>query len=166
MRNMLTFLITMMILMIVGSACSQTPSPTPTTIPKTTTSPGTSSISGTVIGPDGPIPDVWIGVGSLNDWQETITDSNGSYSISIESEDQLWFHVRPEISARLAQVNLYLGDAPERFTQDFQLVEGNLLSLELIGSDGSFTEEVGFELIPIKQQSPETETEAHWFTMD
>jgi hypothetical protein len=84
----------------------------------------------------------------------------------IETEDQLWFHVRPEISTRLTQVNLWIGDAPEEFTQDFQLDEGNLLSLELIGSEGPFTEEVGFELVPMKQQSPETENQNYWYSMD
>jgi len=95
------------------------------------------TVSGTVSGPGGPVPDAWIGVGSPQDWQTAITSGSGFYSVSIQTDGELWFHVRPERSTRLAMVNLWMAGVTASFTRDFSLATGNLLTLQLIGSDGT-----------------------------
>ena len=97
----------------------------------------TISVSGTITGPSGPVPDVWIGVGSPQDWQEDTTDANGFYSVSIETDGELRFHVRPQVSTRLHLVNFRMDGITTSFTRDIVLTYGNLIRLQLIGSDGS-----------------------------
>ena len=65
----------------------------------------TITISGTVTGPSGVVPGVRVAVWSPQDWQEATTDSSGFYSVSIRTAGELWIHVSPDASSRLAQVN-------------------------------------------------------------
>ena len=67
------------------------------------------TVSGTVTGPEGPVEDCWIGIGSLQDWQTATTHASGSYSVSIQTDGELRFHVRPDVSSRLTQANLWRG---------------------------------------------------------
>ena len=97
----------------------------------------TITVSGTITGPGGPVSGVWVYVSSLQDHQGTPTDASGFYSVTVETNGELGFHVRPPISIRLAQVNLWTDGVTGSFTQDFTLTSGYLLTLQLTGGDGT-----------------------------
>jgi hypothetical protein len=97
----------------------------------------TVTVSGTVTSPSGaPVPDVWINVGSNQDWYETETDESGFYSAEIETDGFMWFDVLPRLDTRLVQFGLSKDGVTESFRQDFALTQGHLLRLALIGGDG------------------------------
>jgi len=89
----------------------------------------TVTVSGVITGPNGPVPNVSVGVGSPLDWQEDSTDAGGAYSVPIETDGELWFSVRPDVTTRLAQVNHYRSGVTGNVTQDFTLTQGHLLRL-------------------------------------
>ena len=97
----------------------------------------TITVSGTVTGPGGPVPGVWVYVSSPHDHQGVPTDASGYYSVTVETSGELEFHVRPPVSTRLAMHNLWMGDVTGSFTQNLTLSSGYLLSLRLIGSGGT-----------------------------
>ena len=82
------------------------------------------------------MPNVWIGIGSPQSWQETTTNASGFYSVSIQTDGQLWFNVRPDIATRLAQVNHSRSGVTANITQNFTVTAGRLLSLRFTGSGG------------------------------
>ena len=98
-----------------------------------TVQPATIKVSGVVTGPIGPVPDVWIAIGSLIDWQQTLTDDNGAYSITLNSETGSYINLtaRPPFDTRLAQVNRSMESVTTDFTQDFIVIPGNLIDLKL-----------------------------------
>jgi hypothetical protein len=121
------------------------------------------TVSGTITGPGGPVSDVSIGIGSPQDWQETITDASGSYSLSIQTDDQLWFHIRPDIATSLTQLNYWTDGVTTSFTRSFTVTHGNLLSLQLTGEGGApVTGDIGLELLPLQTSLPEH----YWYSMD
>jgi len=122
----------------------------------------TITVSGTVSGPGGPVPDVWIGISSLQDWQETTTNASGSYSVSIQTDGQLWFQLRPEVSTRLTQVNLWMDSVTASFTQNFNVTNGYLLSLRPTGSGGTpITGDLPFEVQPLLIPLPDNQ----WYNL-
>jgi len=122
----------------------------------------TVTVSGTVTGPSGPVPNVWIGIGSPLAWKETTTNSSGFYSVSIETDGQLWFHVRPSLATRLTQANHWLGNVTASLTQNFTLANGHLLDLGLLCDGLALTQPLWLEVQPlINQLSGEW-----WFTLD
>ncbi len=109
----------------------------------------TITVSGIVTGPNGPVSDVWIGLGSPQDWQETHTAADGSYTLAIETEGQLWFHLRPDPATRLSQVNRWLDGVTGSFTQNFALVPGYLFDLQLTTGGMPVTYPLPLELHPL-----------------
>ncbi len=127
-----------------ASLASQQPTvaiPEPATVsePANTAATASSSItvSGTVTGPGGPVPDARINVGSPQDWAEATTDAAGFYSLSIETDGELWFHVRPPISTRLSQAFRWMYEVTGDVTADFTVVPGHLLSLRVTDRGGA-----------------------------
>jgi hypothetical protein len=119
----------------------------------------TITVSGTVTGPSGaPVADVFVGVGSPQpqDWQEATTDAGGFYSVTIQTDGQLWFNVLPQLSDRLTQVNMGIDGVTADFTQNFTLTAGYLLDVRLTDSGGvTITEGVGMEIQALMEQWPE-----------
>ncbi len=107
------------------------------------------TISGTVTGPGGPVAGVWIGVGSPQDWQETTTNAGGFYSVTLQTDGQVWFHVRPDLATRLTQANRWRGDATADFTQNFTLTNGFLLDVGITVGGAPLTEPLGLEVQPL-----------------
>ena len=91
----------------------------------------TITVDGTVTDSGAPVNDVKIGIGSPTDWQETLTNSIGYYSITIQTNGELWMHVRPDFSSRLSQINMHRGDATNNITQNFSLE--HLVTRRLVG---------------------------------
>ncbi len=112
----------------------------------------TITISGTVSGPSGPVPNVWIGIGSPQDWQEATTNAGGFYSLSIQTEGQVRFHVRPPLTVRLSQANHRRGDATADITQDFVLPAGFLLDVAITAGGVPLAEPLGLEVQPLVEQ--------------
>lgn len=128
---------------------------------------GAITVSGTISGPAGPVPNVWVVVGSPQDWQETTTDAGGFYSVSIQTEGQLWFNVHPDVSTRLTQVNLWMSGVTASFTQNFTVTHGYLLSLQPVGSGGApITRAFGLELQPLVNRLAGTESYNQWYSLD
>jgi len=121
------------------------------------------TVSGTVTGPGGPLVGVWVAVNSHVDWQETTTDAGGFYSITLEAEDELIFHVRPGEGSGLAQTNLWRGDVTATMTQDFTLVPGQDLQLRVAGAAGqTINEELWLGILPLVNQLAEGE----WYQLE
>ncbi|MBM4464661.1 MAG: hypothetical protein FJ014_03690 [Chloroflexi bacterium] len=93
----------------------------------------TVTVSGTVTGPNGPVPDVWIDVNAspsgLPYGASTFTDSNGFYSVTVQTGGILNLHARPPLDSRLAEVNMRRDGITDSFTHDFTTTAGYLLSL-------------------------------------
>jgi len=127
------------------------------------TAAGIITVSGTVTGPGGPVPDVWVGVGSPQDWQETWTNANGFYSVSIQTEGELWFNIRPDVATRLTQVNLWIDGVTAGLTQNFTVTNGYLLSIRPTGSGGTpITQELWFDVQPLQNMLPDD----RWYQLD
>jgi hypothetical protein len=123
----------------------------------------TITVSGTVTGPSGVVPNVFVGVGSNRNWQTTTTNGSGFYSVSIQTDGQLWFQVRPEESSRLAQVNLWIESVATSFTQDFTVVAGHLLDLQSTGTDGApVIGDIWFDVQPLENALPND----RWYSME
>jgi hypothetical protein len=155
------------------SSCSQAPTSADSgthsrelesaTMPSPTEGSAQTIVSGTVTGPEGPVSGVWIGVGSPQDWQEVTTNASGFYSLSIATDGQLWFHVRPDVTTRLTQVNFWTDGVTASLTQDFTVTSGNLLSLGLTGAGGAPVRgEIRFEVSPLQNPLPEE----YWYSPD
>lgn len=95
------------------------------------------TVSGTVTGPGGVVPNVWINISSPSAWQNTTTNTSGFYSVSIQTDGQLWFNVRPDVATRLTQMNHSLSGVATNITQNFTVTNGRLLSLRFTGSGGT-----------------------------
>ncbi|MGD2146107.1 MAG: carboxypeptidase-like regulatory domain-containing protein, partial [Anaerolineae bacterium] len=126
------------------------------------------TVSGTVTGPGGAAATgVWIGVRSDAAWVEAYSDASGTYSISLETSDQLLMHVRPEIATRLTQINQSVHGVAGDLTVDFALVEGNLLDLQVTGSGGSpVTSEIPLEVQPLMYPLTVTESIRQGYQLD
>ena len=124
----------------------------------------TVTVSGTITGPGGLLVDnVWIGVGSETDWQEMTAGPTGVYSLAVETDGNLHFHVRPELIDGLAQINSWVDGVSGDVTQDFTLEAGHLLSLQVLGSGGQvLAGEFQLEVQPLAHPLPEN----MWFSMD
>ena len=110
----------------------------------------TITVSGTVTGPSGPVPDVWVAVYSQSDGTSTRTDATGSYRLTIETSGELWFHVRPRPATRLTQYNLYVQDVAGSHERDFVVTNGYLLSLRPTGTGGgALGGGIGFDVWPL-----------------
>jgi hypothetical protein len=115
----------------------------------------TITVSGTVTGPSGVVSNVFVGVSSNQDQQTTTTNASGFYSVSVQTDGQLWFQVRPEESSRLAQVNLWIESVATSFTQDFTVVAGHLLDLQSTGTDGApVIGDIWFDVQPLENALP------------
>ncbi len=121
------------------------------------------TVSGTVTGPGGAVPNARIGIGSPQSWQETTTNASGFYSVSLQTSGQVWFNVRPDIATRLAQVNHYRSGVTANITQNFTVAAGRLLSLRLTGSGGvPVTGDIWTELRPLQS----TLADDYWYNLD
>ena len=120
-------------------------------------------VSGIVTGPDGPVPDVRVNVGSPQDWQEATTNAGGHYSVSIMTDGVLWIHVRPETDTRLTQDNKWMDGVTGDLIQNFEVVEGNLLSVRLKGlDDATIAEGVWIDLQPLEH----VPAGGQWYALD
>ncbi|NOX61612.1 MAG: VCBS repeat-containing protein, partial [Chloroflexi bacterium] len=124
------------------------------------------TVSGVVSGPNGPVPDVWVGVGSPLDWKETRTDANGFYSVSIQTQGYVWFNVRPDVATRLAQINLLVGEISADFTQNFTVTAGNLLTLQVMGEGAAVNDHVELTVEPLINRLIHTELFNQWYSLD
>jgi hypothetical protein len=123
----------------------------------------TITITGTVTHQGAPVSDVWIGVGSTQDWQEATTDASGAYSVALQTDGQLWFHVRPAVADRLTQVNLWMDGVSADLTQDFTLDDGYLLELQVTGSGGAMIAgDLGLDVKPLLERLPD----GQWFMLE
>ena len=109
------------------------------------------TVSGIVNGPNGSVPNVWIGIGSPQDWQQTTTNASGFYSLNIQTDGELWFSVRPDIATRLTQINLSRDDVTTNITQDFTVTNGYLLDLNLSVGDAWLDAQPLFGSVPNSQ---------------
>ena len=99
------------------------------------------TVSGTITDPDGhPVVNLWLGIDSPQDGQAVVTNASGFYSVAIQTDGQLAFHLRPQASTRLAPVNLQMDGVTTSFTQNFSLSRGYLLELQLTGNGGPWLE--------------------------
>ncbi|MFQ5859340.1 MAG: carboxypeptidase-like regulatory domain-containing protein, partial [Anaerolineae bacterium] len=96
------------------------------------------TVSGTIRDPDGfPVPDVWVGLSSEDEWDEDTTDPNGFYSVQASGPTWLRFYLDPPVDTRLAQRVVYEeGPFNNNTTQDFDLVAGHLFSGEVQSPEG------------------------------
>jgi len=123
----------------------------------------TVTVSGLVSGPGGPVDNVRLAVGAPQDWQETTTAADGSYSVNIETDGELWFHLRPDLSTRLAQINQSTFAESSSFSLNFTLQKGYLISLTpTAGGSPVLASDMGFELQPLTNPR----SEGQWFNMD
>ncbi len=123
----------------------------------------TVTISGTITSLSGPVSGVWIGIGSSLDWGETLTNGSGFYSITIQTDGAVWFHIRPDISTGLSQINLYKDGVSGDFTQDFTLEDGYLMRLQPLGDDGlPLTGDIQIDIESLINRLPENQ----WHNLD
>ncbi|MBN1134941.1 MAG: VCBS repeat-containing protein, partial [Anaerolineae bacterium] len=123
----------------------------------------TITVTGTVTGPGGPVAGVWICIGSPLDWQEATTNGSGFYSVSILTDGQLWFEVRPALATRLAQANHWVGDATgSSYTQDLALVDGYLLDLGVLRDGTLLAQPLPLEVLPLLDHLPGE----WWYSLD
>jgi hypothetical protein len=121
------------------------------------------SVSGTISGPSGVVPNIWIGVSSPEDWKPTTTNAGGFYSVLINTSGELWFYVRPDVATRLTQVNHYQSGITTTFTQNFTLTNGYLLSLRYTDSGGApITGNIWTEMQPLAH----TLADNYWYSLD
>lgn len=85
----------------------------------------TVTVTGTVTGPSGPVPDVSIDVNAspsgLPYGAVDVTDSNGFYSVTLRTAGSLNLHARPPLDTRLVEVNMRRDGITGDFTHDFDL---------------------------------------------
>ena len=106
-------------------------------------------------GPNGPVSNCRIWVGTDQDAQETITAGNGTYSVSVHTGGHVHMIVWPQIHLRLAQAAFFNGQVTASFSKDFTLVPGHLLRLRLTGNGVPLTEGTsGPELLPLFAPNP------------
>jgi hypothetical protein len=124
----------------------------------------TITVSGTVTGPGGsPVAGVGIDLNSFVDWQTDTTDGSGSYSVTIETEGELIFHVRPDDASGLAQVNLRRDGVSGDVIQDFSLDPGHRLELQVTGAgDQLMTEQLWIGVVPLVDAPPEN----RWYQLE
>ncbi|UCG22665.1 MAG: VCBS repeat-containing protein, partial [Chloroflexota bacterium] len=121
------------------------------------------TVSGTVTGPSGPVEDVRVTVNSFVEVQEDTTDSSGHYSLTIQANELLLFHVRPLLEDRLAQINYRLDGISGDVSQDFTVVDGHLLSLAFTGAGGQpVTGGLSLEIMGLIDYPPED----YWFFLE
>ena len=108
------------------------------------------TVSGTVTGPGGVVPNVWIGIGSPEDWKEMTTNASGFYSLALQTSGQIWINVRPGIATRLAQINYQRDGVTTSITQNFTLAAGHLLSLRFTSSGVPVTGNIWTEVQPLQ----------------
>ncbi|GAF81527.1 unnamed protein product, partial [marine sediment metagenome] len=118
----------------------------------------TVKVSGTVIGPSGPVPDVWIDVNAgpsgLPYSESALTDSNGFYSVTLQTAGALNLHARPPLDTRLVEVNNQQDGITGDFTHDFTTSAGNLLSLRPADEAGQPLEMVDWQLLAFSMLTP------------
>ncbi|MBC8254364.1 MAG: hypothetical protein H8E35_10045, partial [Ardenticatenia bacterium] len=111
----------------------------------------TVTVSGTVIGPGGPVPDVWInanaGASGLPYSVSTYTNQNGFYSLTIQTGGVLNLHAHPPLASRLAEVNMRRDGITGSFTHDFTTTAGYLLSLRPTDEAGQPLEMLDWQLL-------------------
>jgi len=121
------------------------------------------TVSGTITGPGGAVPNVSIGVGSPEDWKPTTTNAGGFYSVSLQTSGQVWFNVRPDIATRLTQVNHSRSGVTTNITQNFTVANGRLLSLRFTGSGGTpVTGNIWIETQPLQNALADN----YWYDLD
>jgi hypothetical protein len=101
----------------------------------------TITVSGTVSGPGGPVAQAQVNVWTQESWMQTTTTASGTYNVSIQAGGFVAIAVRPPLASMLAQANLWTAWVSGNMTQNFSLVSGHLLSLQL-------TDELGQALDP------------------
>ncbi|MGD2177663.1 MAG: carboxypeptidase-like regulatory domain-containing protein, partial [Anaerolineae bacterium] len=118
----------------------------------------TVTVSGTVTGPDGPVPDVAInvnaGASGLPYSEDAVTDGNGLYSVTIQTDGILNLHARPPIASRLAEVNMQRHGITGSFTHNFTTPAGYLLSLRPADEAGHPLEMVDWQLLAYSLLTP------------
>jgi hypothetical protein len=122
----------------------------------------TANVSGTIVGPGGPVEGVWVAVGSPMDWQEDITDANGHYAVSIETDGHLWFNVRPDIVTRLTQANRWMAGITTTLTQDFTLTNGYLLAVQPTADGVPLAAPIGLDVQPLEDPLQE----GRWYQLE
>ncbi|MBS1251507.1 MAG: hypothetical protein MAG451_00540 [Anaerolineales bacterium] len=128
---------------------------------------GTITVAGTVTGPAGPVSGVWVGVGAPEVWRETTTDASGRYSVSIQTDGELWIHVRPDVASRLTQANVWMNGITADVTQNFTVTNGYLLSPRPVGSDGApIAGDLWLDVQPLQNPLFGTESYNQWYSLD
>jgi hypothetical protein len=117
----------------------------------------TVTVSGTVTGPDGPVPDVWINVNAeaagLPYSEDAQSDSNGFYSLTIQTDGLLNLHARPPLDTRLVEVNNQQDGITGSFTHDFVTSTGYLLSLRPADETNQPLELIDWQLLAFSMLS-------------
>ena len=122
----------------------------------------TITVSGTVTSQGSPVAGVRLWISSPQTWREATTNAGGFYSMSISTDGQLWFEVRPDLTEGLAQANLYRADANQDLVQDFELREGILLEVRLTAAGSPVSGELPMEVQPLINRLPDNQ----WYNLD
>jgi hypothetical protein len=83
--------------------------------------------------------------------------------LTIQADDVLFFHVRPQLADRLAQINYRRDGVTGDVNQDFTVVDGHLLSLAFTGAGGEpVTGGLPLEIMALINDLPEY----YWFFLE
>jgi hypothetical protein len=120
--------------------------------------PFTVTVSGTVTGPAGPVPDAAIDVNAsasgLPFGAGALTDSSGYYSVTVQTVGILNLHARPPLDTRLVEVNMVREGIAGDFTHDFVTAPGNLFSLRPADEAGQPLEMDEWQLLAFSMLTP------------
>ncbi|HSR34907.1 MAG TPA: carboxypeptidase-like regulatory domain-containing protein, partial [Anaerolineae bacterium] len=122
----------------------------------------TITVSGTVTSQGSPVEGVRLWISSPQTWREATSNASGFYSVSIPTDGQLWFEVRPDWADGLAQVNLWRGDATTNVVQDFELQDGIPLEIRLMGGGSPVYGELETEVQSLVDRLPDNQ----WYRLD
>jgi len=122
------------------------------------------NVSGAITGPGGPAAGVKVLANSNLAEAETITDSNGHYSLDIEHDGQLIIHVRPTfVAPLLSQANYFFLGVSGDITQDVSLSAAQMLQVLFEDSGGTpITNYLQLEIMGLTNSLPEFQ----WYMLE
>jgi len=137
-----------LLIFLLSPACRPAVATAPTAI--------TITISGTVTGPHGPAAGVSVNANAhpLPYGAQDVTDAQGRYQFTIQTEGSLNIHVWPPLATRLAQVNLRREGITGSFQLDIAVPAGYLLSLRAVDREGRPVGEMGHQLLGYSLATP------------